>query len=118
MAIMNGLTVGAAVGARIRHTIGQAQEQSARGAISEVGIKTENLAMDVDKLFMITQALWELLKEEHGYTDETLIKKIAENGKVTKKERLHCPSCGRKMGRHPTCLYCGAAAPERCPFER
>ena len=95
----------------------QAALQSSRMAtgVSEARRQGNQLAADVDKLFMITQALWELLKAEHGYTDELLMQKVLEidlsdgrlDGKVAKKARPDCPSCGKKMGRHPVCMYCG-----------
>jgi len=98
---------------------------SASAAALEAQLKGASLQTDVDKLFLITQALWELLKKEHGYTDEVLQEKVTEidlsdgklDGKAQKIERPDCPSCGRKMGRHPICLYCGATPP-RNPFER
>ena len=100
-------------------------ETTASANASEARLQGESLSIDVDKLFLITEALWELLKKEHGYTDEHLIKKVAEidlsggtlNGKAPKRERPDCPSCGKKMGRLPTCIYCGTITP-RNPFER
>ena len=76
----------------------------AKSGLSETRAQGERLQFDVEKCFMITQALWELLKSEHGYTDELLISKINEidlsdgklDGKVAKKERSACPSSGRK----------------------
>ena len=99
--------------------------QAASISASEARRQNEILTADVDKLFMITQALWELLKTEHGYTDELLAEKITEvdlsdgklDGKVAKKERPDCPSCRKKMGRHPVCIWCGTAT-VRDPFER
>jgi len=95
------------------------------GAVSEMQFKNQNTAVDIDKLFLITHALWELLKTEHGYTDEVLAQKVLEvdmadgrlDGKVAKTERPNCSSCGKKLSRHPTCMYCGTVN-IRCPFER
>ena len=123
---LDGLVIGGVAAGHMRRTYKQMQEQSVSMSVSEARLQAEGLAVDVDRLFMITQALWELLKEKHGYTDESLMKKITEidlrdgklDGKTARKERPNCPSCGRKMGRHPTCLYCGAEAPDRCPFDR
>lgn len=103
----------------------QLQSQNAARSADEARRQSERLAADIDKLFMVTQALWELLKTEHGYTDELLINKITEidlsdgrlDGKVAKKEHPDCPSCGKKMGRHPVCIWCGTAT-TRDPFER
>jgi len=123
--MLNGLFVAGAVRQHAVATEAQLQSQTASNAASAARHQGEMLQADVDKLFMITQALWELLKTEHGYTDELLVNKITEidlsdgklDGKVARKERPDCPSCGRKMGRHPVCVWCGTAT-LRCPFER
>jgi hypothetical protein len=86
------------------------------------------LRAEIERLLMITEALWEFLKQEHGYSDEDLIKRIAEidirDGKLD--GRVHpessgpkeCPDCGRPIGRRrPTCLYCGTPL-VRGPFDR
>ena len=84
------------------------------------------MAMDVEKLLMITEALWTILKEQHGYTDEDLVKRIRDidlrdgklDGKRGKETPQACPSCKRTLiGRHPLCLYCGTKV-ARDPFQR
>ena len=81
---------------------------------------------DVERLLMITEALWTMLKDEHGYTDDQLIQKVQEvdmrdgrlDGKVSKQGPSKCPQCGRAMSvRRPTCMYCGTASTE-VPFKR
>jgi hypothetical protein len=75
---------------------------------------------------MITEALWNILKEQHGYTDENLVQMVQDidlrdgqlDGKVARQPNPPCSQCGRTlMGKHPVCLYCGAVA-VRAPFER
>lgn len=86
------------------------------------------LRNDIERLLMITEALWSFLQKEHGYTEDDLIKRIAEidlrdgklDGRVAQGEgSVHaCEVCGRAVGRRrPTCLYCGAAIVNR-PFDR
>jgi len=121
--MMNGLFVATKQHANAIEA--QLKSQNAASAASAAQRQGEILKADVDKLFMITQALWELLKTQHGYTDEWLVNKVTEidlsdgklDGKVAKKERPDCPSCGKKMGRHPVCIWCGTAT-LRDPFER
>ena len=106
-------------------TFAQLQAQSASRTAAEAQRHNEILQADVNQLFMLTQALWEILKTQHGYTDELLMKKVVEidmsdgklDGKVAKKERPNCSSCGKKLGRTPTCLWCGTFTP-RDPFAR
>ncbi len=91
-------------------------------------VRTQNEAIlrDVERLYMITEALWTILKEQHGYTDEELIHRVEDidlrdgklDGKVARKPNPPCKQCNRPIiGRHAVCLYCGA--PTRLsPFDR
>jgi len=88
--------------------------------------KVDGLQFDIERLLMITEALWTIMRDEHGYSDEQLVEKIAEidmrdgklDGKVKTAQILKCPNCGRTlMKHHPACLYCGAAVAVS-PFQR
>ncbi|MBT3191280.1 MAG: hypothetical protein HN341_01865 [Verrucomicrobia bacterium] len=93
-----------------------AGKQASRVA-TDVRHQTEYIKSDVEKLFMITEALWTILKEQHGYTEDDLIARVEAidmrdgvlDGRVAKSAvKPDCPECGRKlMGRRPVCLYCG-----------
>ncbi len=87
---------------------------------SQLRNKVEGVGNDIERLFMITEALWTLLKELHGLTDADLENVIQEvdlrsgkrDGKRARQERPLCPSCGRRnSGRMPACMYCGTALP-------
>ncbi|MBT3199304.1 MAG: hypothetical protein HN350_05260 [Phycisphaerales bacterium] len=100
--------------------------QTASRAAMEAGRQSEALSLDVEKLFMITEALWNILKEKHGYTDDDLNVMVQDidlrdgqlDGKVAKKPNPPCQKCGRVlMARHPVCIYCGTVS-VRGPFER
>jgi len=93
-----------------------------RRALTEV----EEVQHEIERLLMITEALWTIMKEEHGYSDDELIERIALidmrdgklDGRVKKSGVLHCPNCGRTISkRHPKCLYCGTPVGVN-PFER
>lgn len=95
---------------------------SASTANSEVSL----MRADIEKLLMISEALWTMLKEQHGYSDDDLFNKIQEidmqdgraDGRVAPKPREACPSCGRILISHrPVCLYCGQGV-YRDPFDR
>ena len=105
---------------------GEATGREAARIARSARAQSETLQGDIERLFMITEALWTFLKQEHGYSDAELIDKIEEidmrdgkiDGKVAKQPNLACPGCGRTMiGKHALCLYCGTAV-ERSPFER
>jgi len=97
----------------------------ARRIASDVRTQNESIRGDIERLFVITEALWEFLKAQHGYADEDLVKVIQEidlrdgklDGKVARTAAPDCPRCGRKlMSKRPVCLYCGAAV-TLGPFE-
>jgi hypothetical protein len=86
----------------------------ARAARTEVA----ELSAEVDRLFMITQALWEIVKTERGYDDATLrntvtaFQQSARTRKAGGAEVPPCAACGRPASRrHDRCIYCGAATP-------
>ncbi len=92
-------------------------ETSAQG--SRNAEKILKLEQDVERLLMITQALWEILKEQLEVGEDELFQRVAEidlrdgqlDGKVAKAEAPMCPHCGRKMiGLKPVCLWCGKPA--------
>jgi len=92
-----------------------AAKQTARN----VSTRQEFLECEVNRLAMISQALWELLKQHHPeLTEEDLTNKVMEidlsDGKLdgrVKKTVRHCESCGRALNpRHMKCIYCGNVA--------
>jgi hypothetical protein len=102
--------------------------ESGSRAATDVRTQNEFIQCDVEKLFMLTEALWTILKEKHGCTDAELVQRVQEidlrdgklDGKVA-KVNPDCPKCGRKlMGKRPVYLYCGAevARVDLQPFSR
>ena len=86
----------------------------ARAARTQVA----ELAADVDRLFAITQAMWSLLRIEHGYDEATLRAKVAEIDRAARAKHAEgaelppCIACGRPVSaRRPRCMYCGAETP-------
>lgn len=88
--------------------------------------KIQELEDGMERLLLITEALWKLLKEQHGYEDQELIRQIAaidlRDGKydhrVAKTAPRPCPKCTRTLGKHRSkCLYCGEPI-QMSPFER
>ncbi len=101
--------------------------RDAASAARRAESKVEMLELDVERLLMITEALWTCLKEQLGYSENDLIRKVAEidlrdgslNGRVdTKTGPVACPHCQRMLqGSRPICLYCGKPV-ARDPFTR
>lgn len=84
------------------------QAQAAANAVKD-------LQFELDRLKMMNQAMWELLKEHTGITEEQFNKKVQEvdmrdgiaDGSMTTRP-LQCPGCNRvSNSRHYRCLYCG-----------
>jgi len=124
--MMTGLFVAGAAQQMARANRARSAGERAARTAAEVRTQSDAITCDVEKLFMITEALWTILKEQHGYSDDELIGRIQEidlrdgrlDGKVASQRNPLCPQCRRTlMGKHPVCLYCGTAV-ARDPFER
>ncbi len=103
--------------------------QSARAASSEAqraSTKVDQIQFDIERLLMITEALWTILKEQHGYDDAELQLRVAQidmrdgklDGKVARTAPVKCTKCGKTLlKKRPRCIYCGTPAPPSL-FER
>ena len=87
---------------------------------------SESLALDVEKLYMITEALWTIVKKQNNITDDHLLELIKGidmrsgklDGRRKKEVRPDCQQCGRKMiSKSTICLYCGTVA-KLDPFKK
>lgn len=99
---------------------------SAENAANEAKTNVEILRHDIDRLLLITEALWTFMKQQHGYTDDALVQLIQDidsrkntaTGAVAKEPPVACPSCGRPNSVTRTfCVYCGKPLPTK-PFAR
>lgn len=125
--MIDGLFIAGAAQQMARANRAQTAGEAASRTAREVRSQNESIKFDIEKLYMITEAFWEILKYQHGYTDDQLVEMIEDidlrdgklDGKVAKSsERPTCALCGRTIiRRQATCLYCGAPAPQK-PFER
>lgn len=93
---------------------------------AEARTNVELLKHDVDRLLLISQALWMLLKKEHGYTDDVLTDLITKidsgdgkvDGRAVKDPPVQCPNCKRANSpTRPFCIYCGQPLKPN-PFSR
>lgn len=78
----------------------------------------------LDRLVLVCMAMWSLLKEKTGMTEEDLLKRVQEidlsDGQLDGKVRpphVTCQSCGRMMSpRHLKCIYCGVPRADGSAF--
>jgi len=87
--------------------------------------RARNLEARLEKLSLVCAAMWELLREKTGLTEEDLkvcVRQIdlvdgRADGKVAKTVS-RCAKCDRVMSaRHTRCLYCGAESLEATAFD-
>ena len=86
-------------------------ETSARAATRDV----QHLEEKIDRLSLVCMAMWSLLQDKTGTTEEELLQRVkaldlmdgVEDGKATRTVS-RCGSCSRVMSpRHRKCIYCG-----------
>ncbi len=99
------------------------------GARAEARNIAENVTVEyvrqLERLKLVNQAMWSLIKEQTALQDEDLLSRVTEldlqdgclDGRVT-KSAPDCPKCGAKMSRKfNRCLFCGEAIPAGDPFD-
>ncbi len=92
--------------------------QTARKA-DRTDLRTDELEQRIEKLTVASMALFSLLKDHHGVTEDQFLERVKEidlldgvlDGKLEQMTPVSkCPSCKRIMSRrHQHCLYCGEA---------
>ncbi|MEI7833829.1 MAG: hypothetical protein WCJ56_11620 [bacterium] len=78
----------------------------------------------IDRMTLLNMAMWSILKEKLGVTDEELLKRVEEidlsDGRLDGKVHVQvstCPQCNRQMScKHQRCLYCGYTIPAQDPI--
>ena len=97
-----------------------------RPEVQRVQGEVDQLKYDIERILLITEALWTILKEHHGYDDEELIRRIGEidfrdgklDGRVASEPPSQCPHCQRTLLKNrPFCMYCGKPVAVN-PFNR
>ena len=103
-------------GSGFSNNYASAEATAAQNTAREAQTNVDLLSHDIDRLLLITEALWTLMKQEHGYTDETLAKLIEEidarkvivDGLAVKDPPQACPHCGKiNSAKRLFCIYCG-----------
>lgn len=103
----------------------RAQQGDTKSSLKSASADIDDLNRHVRKLALVSQALYELLKESTGITDEDLRRRIemidkrdgAVNGRLDAAP-LKCPKCGGAITAGGlSCKSCGAMAAPKYPFE-
>lgn len=107
--------------------INQAERRadSAAEKASRVQDSYYKLLKKQEKMALVSQALWEIVQERLGISDEELQDKILEidlrDGKADGKiggQIVTCKNCGRKTNtQRGSCFYCGTNTTEGHAFE-
>jgi hypothetical protein len=102
------------------------QISNARDEAREVAERVEsNLDDKIGRLSLACQAMWELLREQYGLTEEQLMAKMREidardgelDGKIS-VDIVRCPSCGvTTFTDERRCRGCGGAVKPRHTFK-
>ena len=109
---------------RINDVEGKAADASRR--VTDYQQRVREVEDHIDRLALVNQAVWALVKDRLGLTEDMLMKKMreidlldgVEDGKVTRRPN-DCPSCQRPLSqRHKRCMYCGHEIKPATAFER
>jgi ribosomal protein L32 len=114
---MVGMAYGAA---QVASTAAAGDAARAKSKAGKVERQVRVLEANLAKSMMINEALWELIRDQHGLTEKDLHEKLYEvdmrdgvlDGKHQRKA-VECPNCGHTVSpRHPACIYCGQVIDE------
>jgi hypothetical protein len=95
--------------------MGNQSSSRAESKATSLESQVKALRADLARSLMISEALWELLRDRAKLTEEDLHKKLYEidmrdgviDGKNQRKAKK-CPDCEHMVSsRHPACIYCG-----------
>ncbi len=105
-----------AVGVMANQVVDQARHAArARSKAERAEREADHLREKVDRLELVCAAMWSLLSEKTGATEQELMDRVEQvdladgvaDGKIGRSRRS-CPQCGRTLAtRHRHCLYCG-----------
>ncbi len=80
-------------------------------AIENSDERIQNLEAKFEELALLTDSLWQLLKQESDLKDSDLAEKIKytyEKNKIESRLKVECPSCSRQLPiKESVCYYCG-----------
>ena len=105
---------------RQQQNIGQAKADAREAQRSAEGNQEviRRLEKKVESLTNVTQALWNILQEQHGLSDQELIQRVQQMANGERKGAQNCAECGRVVGKSQTkCMYCGTSRQGESVFD-
>lgn len=89
-------------------------------------VKLDQLTEKYDRLYTLSRAIWELVRESTALEEEDLIQRVttleAQKNIATKPKAAPCPDCDRPLqrieGKHNKCIYCGYIQEFTSPFDK
>lgn len=94
-----------------------AQEASeARSAARGATYSAKQIAEQLDRTILACEAMWSILRDKLGVSDEELVARVNEldltdgklDGKMRKAMAVQCATCQRTVSkRFSRCMYCG-----------
>ena len=94
-----------------------ADASSARTDARGARMDAREVSEQLDRTLMACEAMWSILRDKLGVTDEDLIARVNEldlsdgklDGKVRRATSVQCSHCNRTVSkRFAKCTYCGA----------
>ena len=115
---MVSLAVGIAAHRRINSVRSEIRAQSLN--LRESELSAVSLRQDIEKLYLLVETLWSILKEKTGLADEYLLELVKQldlaDGKLDGCNRANadirkCSNCGKTILKGQSkCAYCGEEA--------
>jgi hypothetical protein len=104
----------------------KSEATGARYKAREVALYAEYLERRIEKLNLITRAIWSFVQEATNLREEDLIERVKEidlsDGQLDErvaKTAVQCSECNRTLSpRHDYCIWCGAERPGDSAFDR
>src|SRR5262245_37698627 len=103
----------------------KADAAQAEREVSRYSDRIRELESTINRLALASQAMWELLQNRVGITEQELIAKIAEidlrDGAEDQRistRLITCPNCHQTLTtKHTRCIYCGTELPKQHVFQ-
>jgi hypothetical protein len=86
------------------------QQGDAAGRVTDAQERVRAMDETVGRLMTTTAAMWSLVKERTGLTDQELLDRVKRmEEEEGKGQAVECAKCGRTISaRQRRCMYCGA----------